>query len=277
MCLCLFASSQPVCMCYALACKIAWLVHRAKCLLPLLPSNSHSFDAVDRLKCALCSNQKKTNKSGDRETVRSNDVLDDQLEWKIMMRNIWNWYHTENCGHTTSMRLWFRIFDSSKSEKFIINTESNACYFISLHFTPASWPFRLRLWMGYGMQCISLKSRWFIRCLQCLWPKTFAFVSIPLRFVVSFHTLYYNITQRAVGFEIRYLVHIFYHFFVHLFRTSFRFYDIKISRSFGFLVACTVCFRKAIFSSLLWRVCFRTFNKLLICAVEKCLWGEEKI
>lgn len=247
MCLCLFASSQPVCMCYALACKIAWLVHRAKCLLPLLPSNSHSFDAVDRLKCALCSNQKKTNKSGDRETVRSNDVLDDQLEWKIMMRNIWNWYHTENCGHTTSMRLWFRIFDSSKSEKFIINTESNACYFISLHFTPASWPFRLRLWMGYGMQCISLKSRWFIRCLQCLWPKTFAFVSIPLRFVVSFHTLYYNITQRAVGFEIRYLVHIFYHFLCTFFAPHSDSMILRYPVPLGFWLRAPCVFEKPFF------------------------------
>lgn len=112
------------CVLCALLCCVCFLYSRGlcsvKCLLPLLPSNLHSFDPVDRLRA----HTNEPERERECEQRNDEDVVDDQLELKIMMRNIWNWYHTENCGHThrtkkkkrnvcaeCCLRVWFLTFD----------------------------------------------------------------------------------------------------------------------------------------------------------------------
>lgn len=126
-----------------------------------------------------------------------NDDNDDQLEMEIMMRNIWNWYHTENCGRC-------RGRERGRKRNVFVQNFVCACDFLHLIWASAGNFLYFFLYIGHTFQamqrnaCLFLwpsyivhrrlsmeyvhfikRPVWFIRCLWGLNWKM-AFVSIPL-------------------------------------------------------------------------------------------------
>lgn len=160
-------------MCFWLAYNRVACTKRTKCLLPLLPSNLHSFDAVNRLR-------QQNAKIKARTTTTNNET---SWKLKIMMRNIWNWYHTrnvrnqqnknKNCGHTQKVYaknvvcacdFIYLIWSSVLKKKCCLHS----VFQVATHFSP------IVAGLGIWNMCISLK---LVDLFAVSVAKTF--VSIP--------------------------------------------------------------------------------------------------